>query len=110
MVDFSFGRGLFVPCVPVRADFAIRFEGVDYPAQQGETVLAALLRQRENLGASEFDGSPRGGFCLMGACQDCSVWTRGGTRLRACMTLAQEGQDLVGRSPLGDLFASRAAS
>jgi NADH dehydrogenase/NADH:ubiquinone oxidoreductase subunit G len=33
----------------------------------------------------------RSGFCLMGACQDCWVWTEDGERLRACTTVVREG-------------------
>ena len=38
--------------------------------------------------------SPRAGFCLMGACQDCWVVVAGLGRVRACATLAQHGMEV----------------
>ncbi len=48
---------------------------------------------------SEFGDGPRAGFCLMGACQDCWVWTPAGERLRACSTPAEAGMDVLTRPP-----------
>ncbi len=45
------------------------------------------------------DGTPRAGFCLMGACQDCWVWTPQGQRLRACATPVTEGMAICTRPP-----------
>ncbi|RVD47325.1 2Fe-2S iron-sulfur cluster-binding protein, partial [Mesorhizobium sp. M7A.F.Ca.ET.027.03.2.1] len=52
------------------------------------------------LGFSEFDGTPRAGFCLMGACQDCSLWLADGRRIRACMTTVESGMTVASRPPL----------
>ncbi|TMM35362.1 (2Fe-2S)-binding protein, partial [Colwellia ponticola] len=38
-------------------------------------------------------------FCLMGACQDCWVWTRSGERLRACSNEVRDGLDIVTTQP-----------
>jgi hypothetical protein len=48
---------------------------------------------------SEFGDGPRAGFCLMGACQDCWVWTPDGDRLRACSTVAEAGMSVLTRPP-----------
>jgi hypothetical protein len=55
-------------------------------AVSGDTVLAAALAHGRVLRQFEFDATFRAGFCLMGACQDCWMWTESGGRLRACPT------------------------
>jgi len=77
---------LFVDDQPVRA-------------LQGDTLLVAMLSAGGHLRASEFGDGQRAGFCLMGACQDCWVWTKEGGRLRACSTLAVEGLSISTRQP-----------
>lgn len=64
-------------------------------AQQGDTVLTAILTQSEQLRVHEFSGTPRAGFCMMGACQDCWVSCADGQRLRACSTFIEAGMDLL---------------
>jgi aerobic-type carbon monoxide dehydrogenase small subunit (CoxS/CutS family) len=78
---------------------AIRFEidGAPTEALEGDTLLVALLTHGERVRASEFGDGPRAGFCLMGACQDCWVWTADGTRLRACTTQVVAGLKIVTR-------------
>lgn len=68
-------------------------------ALQGDTLMVAILSQRAVLRRSEFDEGRRAGFCLMGACQDCWVWTRSGERLRACSNEVREGLDILTRQP-----------
>ncbi|MGH6859338.1 MAG: (2Fe-2S)-binding protein [Phyllobacterium sp.] len=77
-----------------RPDTVIRFDGQDIAACSGESLITALLCAGLTIGHSEFDQTPRAGFCLMGACQDCTVWTRTGRRLRACMAEVTPGLDL----------------
>jgi predicted molibdopterin-dependent oxidoreductase YjgC len=72
-------------------------DGTPCSAQEGDTVLTAILTQATQLRESEFGGAPRAGFCLMGACQDCWVQTEDGQRLRACSTLIDEGMRLCTR-------------
>ena len=78
---------------------ALHFEldGAPCNAQQGDTVLTAILTQATRLRDAEFSGQPRAGFCLMGACQDCWVQTVDGRRLRACSTLLEDGMRLSTR-------------
>ena len=68
-------------------------------ALAGDTVLTAVLTHSAQLRQSEFSGEPRAGFCLMGACQDCWVWTEDGERLRACTTAVREGLRIVTNPP-----------
>lgn len=61
----------------------------------GDSVLMALLAREDAVRVTEFSGSPRAGFCQMGACQDCWVTLESGERLRACTTPLTEGMRLV---------------
>jgi predicted molibdopterin-dependent oxidoreductase YjgC len=72
---------------------AIGFElnGRACTALEGDTVLTAILTQSTRLREAEFSGSPRAGFCMMGACQDCWVQLVDGERLRACTTPVEAG-------------------
>lgn len=72
----------------------ISFEGATIEATAGDSVLAALLASGSLIRRLEFGGEPRAGFCLMGACQDCWVWSADGGRIRACTTPVAEGMAL----------------
>ena len=74
-----------------RAPVRIEADGRPLVALEGDTLLVALLGNVSHLRHSEFGDGVRSGFCLMGACQDCWVWTEDGGRLRACTTVVREG-------------------
>ena len=78
---------------------AIRIDGADGEAYAGESLLVAILARGARVRRHEASGTPRAGFCLMGACQDCWVWTREGTRLRACTTPVAAGMDVLTEPP-----------
>ena len=80
-----------------RVELSFVLDGTPCIAQQGDTVLTAILTQATQLREAEFGGAPRAGFCLMGACQECWVQTEDGQRLRACSTLIDEGMRLCTR-------------
>jgi hypothetical protein len=83
---------VFVRAVPrdgVRIEISV--DGQPVFAQAGDSILAAMLTNGDVLRHVEFGGEPRAGFCLMGACQDCWVWTNDRGRARACTTLATPG-------------------
>jgi predicted molibdopterin-dependent oxidoreductase YjgC len=82
-----------------RAAVSLVVDGAPIQALQGDTLMVALLTQGTALRASEFDSGRRAGFCLMGACQDCWVWTRSGERLRACSNEVREGLDILTTQP-----------
>nr|WP_298117611.1 (2Fe-2S)-binding protein [uncultured Pseudomonas sp.] len=82
-----------------RAKVRLMVDGEPVDALQGDTLMVALLTHGSALRQSEFDPGRRAGFCLMGACQDCWVWTRGGERLRACSNEVREGLDIVTKQP-----------
>ena len=87
-----------------RPPVALTIDGLGVTAMEGDTLMVAMLTHGNALRSSEFaalepsDGR-RAGFCLMGACQDCWVWTAQGERLRACSTPVQSGMDISTRQP-----------
>jgi NADH dehydrogenase/NADH:ubiquinone oxidoreductase subunit G len=82
-----------------RARVRIVIDGQPVEALKGDTLMVALLNNVRQLRESEFGDGKRAGFCLMGACQDCWVWTAGGERLRACTTVVEEGMHIITRQP-----------
>lgn len=78
-----------------RPRVTLTLEGQPIEAQQGDTLLTALLAAGAgHLRESEFGDGHRAGFCLMGACQDCWVVVEGMGRVRACATLAAQGMEV----------------
>jgi predicted molibdopterin-dependent oxidoreductase YjgC len=82
-----------------RASVAFMIDGRPAQALEGDTLLVALLSQTDHVRVSEFGDGNRAGFCLMGACQDCWVWTEDGERLRACSTMVRAGLRIVTDQP-----------
>lgn len=67
------------------------FEGETVTAQPGMSVAAALLAAGiVSLRDTPVSGSPRGPFCMMGACYDCLVSVEG-VCVQACLTPVREG-------------------
>ena len=79
------------------AAIAFQLDGEPCEGRAGDTLLTAILNHGEMLRRSEFSGSPRAGFCQMGACQDCWVTMESGERLRACTTALAPGMRIVTR-------------
>ena len=69
--------------------------GTPFEALAGDTVLTALMLAGRSLRKFEFGLGSRGGFCLMGACQDCWVKMENGGSLRACTSYVEEGLSLI---------------
>lgn len=82
-----------------RARVRIVIDGEMAAALAGDTLMVALLSHTRHLRESEFGDGRRAGFCLMGACQDCWVWTADGQRLRACTTVVEEGMHIMTHQP-----------
>lgn len=82
-----------------RPSVRLMVDGEPIEALQGDTLMVALLTRVAAVRQSEFDPGLRAGFCLMGACQDCWVWTRSGERLRACSNEVREGLDIITKQP-----------
>ncbi|MRV71722.1 (2Fe-2S)-binding protein [Duganella sp. FT92W] len=77
----------------------IVIDGRPAEALAGDTLMVAILNNARQLRASEFGDGKRSGFCLMGACQDCWVWTVDGGRLRACTTVVEEDMHIITQQP-----------
>jgi aerobic-type carbon monoxide dehydrogenase small subunit (CoxS/CutS family) len=78
--------------------FTIHVNGSPVTAYPGETIAAVLLAQGWRIFRhAPLSGEPRGPFCGMGLCFDCLVTVNGQPNVRACLTLAQPG-DQVERS------------
>lgn len=84
-----------------RPPITLHIDGAAVRALTGDTVMTALLTGGATLRQSEFGDGARAGFCLMGACQDCWVWTDDGDRLRACSTMAIDGARIRTTQPEG---------
>jgi NADH dehydrogenase/NADH:ubiquinone oxidoreductase subunit G len=82
-----------------RPRIRIVVDGRRCEALAGDTLLTALLTNGRRLRTSEFGDGPRAGFCLMGACQDCWMWTSGGERIRACTTTVTQGMSVLTNPP-----------
>ena len=80
------------------AAIVFRFDGLDIPAFEGESVSAALWASGiRSWSAGEAAGPPsRAIFCAMGVCQQCAVWIDG-TRVEACRTPVRAGLVVQGR-------------
>jgi predicted molibdopterin-dependent oxidoreductase YjgC len=89
-------------CVAALAGAAIilRIDGAAVHAVSGQSLLAVLLLNGSIARRSEVAGEACAGFCLMGACQDCWVWTEAGERLRACTTSAAAGMAILTAPPV----------
>jgi D-hydroxyproline dehydrogenase subunit gamma len=84
-----------------RRPIGIVVDGQPVQAFEGDTLLVAILGALGHLRTSEFGDGKRAGFCLMGACQDCWVWTPAGERLRACSTSLTDGMAISTQQPEG---------
>ncbi len=82
-----------------RTRVRIVIDGQMVAALAGDTLMVAMLSHVRHLRESEFGDGKRAGFCLMGACQDCWVWTADGERLRACTTVVEEGMHIITQQP-----------
>lgn len=82
-----------------RARVRLVIDGQVAEALEGDTLMVALLQNVRSLRESEFGDGKRAGFCLMGACQDCWVWTADGERLRACTTEVKDGMSIITKQP-----------
>lgn len=90
----------FYRALPNEPDTSVLVDGRAIPACSGDTLLSVLLQSGMEIGSSEFDGQKRAGFCLMGACQDCTIWSVTGARARACMIEVQPGMAFRRSAPL----------
>ncbi|MEI8634793.1 (2Fe-2S)-binding protein [Vibrio sp. PP-XX7] len=82
-----------------RPPVTIHIDHQPVTVQQGDTLMVAILTHQQSLRNSDFDAGHRAGFCLMGACQDCWVWTETGQRIRACSTYVTAEMAILTQQP-----------
>ncbi|WP_137391113.1 (2Fe-2S)-binding protein [Rhodoligotrophos defluvii] len=76
-------------------------DGAEVQALEGDMLLTVLMLNIGFARLSDFGDGKRAGFCFMGACQDCWVWTREGERLRSCSVPVAEGMEICTTAPEG---------
>ncbi|HEY1932920.1 MAG TPA: (2Fe-2S)-binding protein [Acetobacteraceae bacterium] len=70
----------------------IYFEGHALTARNGDSVAAALLANKIAVTrVTAPSGSPRGPFCMMGACFDCVAIVDGKPAVQTCLTPVRNG-------------------
>ena len=77
----------------ITRDKKVEFTFNDAPiwGHAGESIAAALIRSgRLHLRDAPEDAGPRGGFCLMGLCQECVVVLEG-KKVESCLTELKPG-------------------
>jgi len=73
----------------------IYIDGRPFVARAGDSVAAAVLASgRAACRTTAVSGSPRGPFCLMGACFDCLVVVDGRANQQGCLVPVAEGMEV----------------
>ena len=68
------------------------FAGRAIPAQEGDSVAAALLAAGiVTTRVTAISGAPRGPYCMMGACFECLAVVDGKSGVQTCMTQVRDG-------------------
>jgi glycine/D-amino acid oxidase-like deaminating enzyme len=78
---------------------AIRFDGREIPALEGESLAAALTAAGIRTLRRTRSGAPRGLWCGMGACFECVVTIDGRPEQRACLAKVTSGMDVRSAPP-----------
>lgn len=82
--------------LPQRKTIRFRFDQTIYEAKEEETIAAALLANGvRTLRLQEEKGTPRGFYCNIGHCFECRVTVDGKQGVRACLTLVEEGMEVL---------------
>jgi predicted molibdopterin-dependent oxidoreductase YjgC len=73
----------------------IMVDGVAISAYEGESVATALLASgHRTFRQTRRTGAPRGLFCGMGVCYDCTVHVAGTGVVRSCVTPVEAGMTI----------------
>ena len=74
----------------------IVIDGKPLACAEGETIAAAVLAGGLAAVRRDSHGQPRGLFCNMGTCGECTVTLLGdGRRVRACLTNVVDGLEIA---------------
>ena len=77
----------------------ITVDGIPIQTFLGETVAGALLASGQRAWRRTALGEPRGLFCGMGICFDCTVTVDGIPNVRACLTQVSDGMEITTELP-----------
>ena len=69
----------------------ITVDGTSVQTFLGQTIAAALLARNRRAWRRTRQGQPRGLFCGIGICFDCTVTVDNIPNVRACLTLVADG-------------------
>ncbi|MBP7960895.1 MAG: (2Fe-2S)-binding protein [Caldilineaceae bacterium] len=87
---------LRTPLVSTRGEaFDIFVDGQPMTAFPGETIAGVLLEAGRRSWRRTPGGKPRGLFCGIGTCFDCTLTVNDTPYVRACQTLAQPGMVVI---------------
>jgi predicted molibdopterin-dependent oxidoreductase YjgC len=74
--------------------FSVLIDGKPIAAELGQTLAAVMLGAGLRAMRSDKAGNPRGMFCNMGTCFECTVTLGDGSRVRACLTDVAPGMSV----------------
>jgi sarcosine oxidase subunit alpha len=85
------------------APIAVEVDGMQFMAHPGETAAVVVLASASQRFRDDRSGAPRGMFCNMGTCSECTVWIARSDgawrRLRACLVPLQPDMRISSRDP-----------
>jgi predicted molibdopterin-dependent oxidoreductase YjgC len=73
----------------------LQFDGQSVPMRDNDTIGSALMRAGILVLRRSRSGEPRGLYCAIGVCNDCLVNVDGVPNVRACVTPATAGLNVV---------------
>ena len=77
---------------PDAGTLTFTFDGTPVPAREGDSIAAALLAAGITVTrATPVSETPRGPYCMMGACFECLAIVDGRPSTQTCMTDVKEG-------------------
>jgi hypothetical protein len=90
--------------LPETALETFTFDGQPVVGRRGEPLAAALIAagMRTFRTMPRF-GDPRGGYCMVGRCNDCLVMVNGVPGVRACVTPVSAGLEVRSHHGLGEV-------
>ena len=82
--------------------FDFLFDDLVIQAYPGETIAGALLAAGHRRFRTTVKGKhPRGYYCGMGICWECTMVVEDTSNVRACMTLAEPGMKVITQEGFG---------
>jgi len=73
----------------------VTIDGMAHTVEAGRSVAAALLAAGQRAWRISQTGEPRGVFCGIGACFDCTLTVDGTANVRACLIPVRDGMTIT---------------